>query len=336
MWRCHQTCWSHFLLGANEGVDEDGDDWDTATSSSGGGDSLDFYATDDRVQLLPTHSLHNHHLTDSHCTPSPSGRISSPVYLAAEDPSLSRSGNKWPYTLDSPPPALSQNKRPRVTLDSSATDDRMQLPPIHSLQAHYTDSGRASLPTLCSENPARPSEYRSPPIILEDKLRLRVDCSFNPYDSSFPSYFNFTSPSSPPSWPGPQSPNSYLTSTNRWSAPFHDAHPISNPETGCHLASEPGEQLNSWAFPQYSWSNSFTNTFKHPAALSPISSLPAPATPMAEWPKWRRGKLPKLVTDYLKDGLHCHSDHPYPSEDEKKQLCQTTGLSMNQVSDWDD
>ncbi|KAH9924610.1 uncharacterized protein BXZ73DRAFT_103449 [Epithele typhae] len=48
----------------------------------------------------------------------------------------------------------------------------------------------------------------------------------------------------------------------------------------------------------------------------------------------KRGKLPKPVTDFLKDWLHRHSDHPYPSEEEKKQLCHATGLSMSQVSNW--
>ena len=37
---------------------------------------------------------------------------------------------------------------------------------------------------------------------------------------------------------------------------------------------------------------------------------------------------------YLKDWLDRHSDHPYASEDEKKQLCQATGLSMSQLSNW--
>lgn len=48
----------------------------------------------------------------------------------------------------------------------------------------------------------------------------------------------------------------------------------------------------------------------------------------------KRGKLPKETTDYLKAWLHRHSDHPYPSEEEKKQLCLATGLSMSQVSNW--
>ncbi|KZS86953.1 hypothetical protein SISNIDRAFT_399880, partial [Sistotremastrum niveocremeum HHB9708] len=48
----------------------------------------------------------------------------------------------------------------------------------------------------------------------------------------------------------------------------------------------------------------------------------------------RRGKLPKETTDHLKEWLHQHSDHPYPSEEEKKQLCEDTQLSMSQVSNW--
>ncbi|EJD50592.1 hypothetical protein AURDEDRAFT_47495, partial [Auricularia subglabra TFB-10046 SS5] len=48
----------------------------------------------------------------------------------------------------------------------------------------------------------------------------------------------------------------------------------------------------------------------------------------------RRGKLPKQTTEFLKDWLHKHADHPYPSEDEKKRLCAATGLSMSQVSNW--
>jgi hypothetical protein len=55
---------------------------------------------------------------------------------------------------------------------------------------------------------------------------------------------------------------------------------------------------------------------------------------LVERPPRKRGKLPKHVTDFLKDWLHRHADHPYPSEEEKKQLCHTTGLSMSQVSNW--
>lgn len=70
--------------------------------------------------------------------------------------------------------------------------------------------------------------------------------------------------------------------------------------------------------------------------VSPAAAVSAAqvAAQVAARPARRRGKLPKPTTDFLKDWLHRHSDHPYPSEEEKKQLCLATGLSMSQVSNW--
>lgn len=59
-----------------------------------------------------------------------------------------------------------------------------------------------------------------------------------------------------------------------------------------------------------------------------------PSSTLVDRPQRKRGKLPKETTDFLKSWLHRHSDHPYPSEEEKKQLCNATGLSMSQVSNW--
>ncbi|KAH6880851.1 homeobox KN domain-containing protein, partial [Coprinopsis sp. MPI-PUGE-AT-0042] len=70
---------------------------------------------------------------------------------------------------------------------------------------------------------------------------------------------------------------------------------------------------------------------------SPASGAQAAGMPfsnMVDQPPHKRGELPKETTDYLKAWLHRHSDHPYPSEEEKKQLCHATGLSMSQVSNW--
>jgi hypothetical protein len=47
--------------------------------------------------------------------------------------------------------------------------------------------------------------------------------------------------------------------------------------------------------------------------------------------KKRRGNLPKNVTDVLRQWLHAHMDHPYPTEEEKLQLMDRTRLSMPQV-----
>ena len=123
----------------------------------------------------------------------------------------------------------------------------------------------------------------------------------------------------------------HLTDSRR---ALHLTRPSSNPETDHHPTPKSEEHLDSWAFPQYTQSSSLTDGSKHPAPLNHISSLPTPTPAMAERPKGKRGKLPKPVTNYLKDWLHRHSDHPYPTEDEKKQLSQATGLSMSQVSNW--
>ncbi|KAI8148368.1 hypothetical protein BJV82DRAFT_663746 [Fennellomyces sp. T-0311] len=50
--------------------------------------------------------------------------------------------------------------------------------------------------------------------------------------------------------------------------------------------------------------------------------------------KRRRGNLPKEVTEFLKSWLVDHKKHPYPSEKEKIQLANRTGLTVNQISNW--
>ncbi|KAF7299337.1 Homeobox domain-containing protein [Mycena indigotica] len=76
------------------------------------------------------------------------------------------------------------------------------------------------------------------------------------------------------------------------------------------------------------------HAYAMPAPASPTRSPQAPPSSLVDRPQRKRGKLPKETTDFLKAWLHRHSDHPYPSEEEKKQLCHATGLSMSQVSNW--
>lgn len=45
----------------------------------------------------------------------------------------------------------------------------------------------------------------------------------------------------------------------------------------------------------------------------------------------RRGNLPKDATNILKSWFANHRSQPYPTEDQKIELCQRTNLSMNQV-----
>jgi len=46
----------------------------------------------------------------------------------------------------------------------------------------------------------------------------------------------------------------------------------------------------------------------------------------------RRGNLPKESKDKLKQWLALHVEHPYPTEEEKKELAAEAGMTMGQVS----
>ncbi|KAK7469444.1 Homeobox protein tos8 [Stygiomarasmius scandens] len=97
---------------------------------------------------------------------------------------------------------------------------------------------------------------------------------------------------------------------------------------------------SEWSFPNQDFilpsGPQYPSSTMSPASSSPSRSPqagPAQST-LVDRPQRKRGKLPKETTDFLKAWLHRHSDHPYPSEEEKKQLCHATGLSMSQVSNW--
>ncbi|XP_015785871.1 homeobox protein homothorax isoform X2 [Tetranychus urticae] len=48
----------------------------------------------------------------------------------------------------------------------------------------------------------------------------------------------------------------------------------------------------------------------------------------------KRGIFPKTATNIMRAWLFQHLTHPYPSEDQKKQLAQDTGLTILQVNNW--
>ncbi|CAE6460937.1 unnamed protein product [Rhizoctonia solani] len=68
-------------------------------------------------------------------------------------------------------------------------------------------------------------------------------------------------------------------------------------------------------------------------STSPTPQSDSPPTATAA-PQRRRGKLPKHVTETLRTWLLSHADHPYPTEEEKKMLCNVTSLTLSQVSNW--
>ncbi|KAI0629871.1 hypothetical protein C8Q77DRAFT_1280553 [Trametes polyzona] len=144
-------------------------------------------------------------------------------------------------------------------------------------------------------------------------------------------------------------PQSMFGGVQRISGHSADRSPVSRIGAPNGIKSE-----NDWTFPNSTpdFGMSSTSSSGLPASAGGVSnpainvtgsptrspqSAPASGSPgslVDRPPQRKRGKLPKPVTDFLKEWLHRHSDHPYPSEEEKKQLCHATGLSMSQVSNW--
>jgi len=96
--------------------------------------------------------------------------------------------------------------------------------------------------------------------------------------------------------------------------PNDEDYPMSDAALPEPTASQPNEQEHSTS----------------PTSLPQYVTSPS----LVEGPQRKRRKFAKETTDYLKAWLHLHSDHPYPSEDEKMQLCHETGLNRTQLSRW--
>lgn len=48
----------------------------------------------------------------------------------------------------------------------------------------------------------------------------------------------------------------------------------------------------------------------------------------------KRGIFPKMATNVMRAWLFQHLTHPYPSEEQKKDLAEQTGLTLSQVNNW--
>ncbi|KAG8733162.1 hypothetical protein FRC11_008305 [Ceratobasidium sp. 423] len=101
------------------------------------------------------------------------------------------------------------------------------------------------------------------------------------------------------------------------------------------LSLPPANSSREWSAPMTIPVPPSTET---PTVSSATSNSPTPQSdspPAASAaPQRRRGKLPKHVTETLRTWLLSHADHPYPTEEEKKMLCNVTSLTLSQVSNW--
>ncbi|OAX39883.1 hypothetical protein K503DRAFT_865069 [Rhizopogon vinicolor AM-OR11-026] len=227
--------------------------------------------------------------------------------------------------------------RPRLTADThlnySYGDSSSYLGAISSTtpsSSHFSSSNFTSplTPDIRSQG-APPSSYvesdswnDSPSGIVRPSSTSQLQ-SVNKYDDSIRhSSFSTTPPqmySGTPRLPVQQDRRLYPTPRDDWNFSSQD-----------YTYSNNNASLNTTNSPIPSAAPA-PATASSPTSRSPPS---APASTLVDRPMRKRGKLPKETTDYLKAWLHRHSDHPYPSEEEKKQLCNATGLSMSQVSNW--
>ena len=177
-------------------------------------------------------------------------------------------------------------------------------------------NGRSSSREVLATSPIRRTSARSPP-------RLTA-------------YQDHQAPSMGPGWIYPSSafgpPSRQLPTTssslyvNHPSETHHTYHPNSHSRyldrhgsntaqigIGSSLATSSSSSSSSYGEPyQYAW-----------------SMMPG----AGEYPsqRRRRGNLPREATNMLKNWFNEHRSSPYPSEEEKTQFCELTGLSMNQV-----
>ncbi|KAJ7695715.1 hypothetical protein B0H17DRAFT_425303 [Mycena rosella] len=240
------------------------------------------------------------------------------------------------YTF--PPNDDSEKGRPSVSTDLRYDYDASGYPPSSALSNGTTPSSSVFSPNF---NSPHSSDYAR-------------SAHLSPYSESdhwTSSPSGIVRPSSTPgqlSSPAVKYEDGLRHSSFSAAPPPHMSHQMfagSARISGHHAAdrrSMAGGIKSEWAFPASDFPLSSGPGVQQYPAMPPAPALNSPnrspqsaaSSTLVDRPQRKRGKLPKETTDFLKAWLHRHSDHPYPSEEEKKQLCHATGLSMSQVSNW--
>ena len=248
-------------------------------------------------------------------------------------PSNHSSLSSYTFPSNSDEPSERISGRPKVSTDFSSSN---------SYDSTYPNSGLSNGTTPSTTFSS--SHFNSP---MNSDIRTP---GMSPYSES--ESWN----GSPPSIVRPNSTPGQLSSPavkyddglrhTSFSAPMSQAHNLyagSARISGDHDRKSLSGIKSEWSFPNseflppgnQQYSPSMGPATPNIAVSSPSRSPQTmPPSALVDRPQRKRGKLPKETTDYLKAWLHRHSDHPYPSEEEKKQLCHATGLSMSQVSNW--
>ncbi|KAI8460461.1 hypothetical protein BY996DRAFT_4574606, partial [Phakopsora pachyrhizi] len=233
--------------------------------------------------------------------------------------------------------------------DSIKAEDITSLPPIITREEHENDILSSEPRLLVDPCAVEPDQRRchsnagSEEALEASSVSHRVEESNSNLQSPHPPTFHdsgsflFTlSPSSS------QRADFQQTQYDRTSYPASPTMTMSAPNSAT-FPSDSSTPFGSLS-PQMS---SVSAQMSHLASTrrSPLhaSGAPPSTTSVQSTPHWapvesraqrRRGKLPQAVTSILKKWLMEHTTHPYPTEEQKKSLCDETNLSLNQVSNW--
>ncbi|CAE7229759.1 unnamed protein product [Rhizoctonia solani] len=193
--------------------------------------------------------------------------------------------------------------------------DKVSLPPIGAMFSHSPtdeyDSRRNSLP------------YPS--------TRAPIPASATQWFQGLNTQLDQRAHSSTPESPATGSPTFTSGSYSSTSAPTTvKSSPGTSPFSD-KLSLPPTNNSREWSAPMTIPVPPSTEATVSSASPTPQSDSPPAAAPA---PQRRRGKLPKHVTETLRTWLLSHADHPYPTEEEKKMLCNVTSLTLSQVSNW--
>ncbi|KAH7925886.1 hypothetical protein BV22DRAFT_1159206 [Leucogyrophana mollusca] len=229
----------------------------------------------------------------------------------------------YTYGESSPYPNTSLSSATPSSSQFSASNFTSPLTPdLRSQGGTYVESENWSGSPSGIARPSSTPEHSSPGASAKYDDSIR----HSSYNTSLPQSQMYTSSAR---ISGQQDRRLFPTSSGvkeDWTFPNPDfALPSNNNNSG---------STNSSSYPSTSSPMSASQAPPPAAVSSPRSPQTVPSSTLVDRPTRKRGKLPKETTDYLKAWLHRHSDHPYPSEEEKKQLCHATGLSMSQVSNW--
>lgn len=213
------------------------------------------------------------------------------------------------YAAVNPPASIDQRRHSNIS--SISHPETPALPPVSAITASRRSSSEAEritapLPSLFS--------HTQPPTPHTSGSRYPYDPDYTP--SYNPPYYRHSGeqhqshhPSSPPSH----------THYGTHSPPHHPpllTQPFPSTRTAMYMP-RPGQSASTQDRTPFSTSlHGGMEGYDQGARLGV---------------KRRRGNLPKHVTDTLRTWLTNHVAHPYPTEEEKQQLCQVTGLNMNQV-----